>query len=275
MPRRHSPKTVPADEQGALVEVEQPAGVPAPPQPAPQDATGMVAVIERIAMSPEVDVAKIEKLWELQERILDRNAEIEFNAAFSRLQEALPTVIESASGDSRKWQYAPLEDIVEQTRPVLVKHGFSISHRTEWPGEGVIRVIGVLSHKGGHSRESVFLSPADPSGSKNKIQGVASTVSYGRRYTVKDLLCIVTRGEDDDGHQAGKKETRAPEAPTVPTGYDNWVADLEIVASEGLKRFGEVWNRSNPEYRTYLVRHQKAIGNRIRAKAEQAVEGAQ
>src|SRR6185295_6009416 len=50
----------------------------------------------------------------------------------------------------------------------------------------------------GHERTSEFLADADTSGSKNAIQARGSAVSYGHRYTTKDLLNITTREAADD-----------------------------------------------------------------------------
>ena len=94
----------------------------------------------------------------LQERILRHQAEQAFNVAFSALQSDIPTIIEKASTD--KATYAPLEDIIEPVRPVLSRHGFSLSFRTEWPTEKSVKVIGILTHREGHARQSEFLSAA-------------------------------------------------------------------------------------------------------------------
>lgn len=208
---------------------------------------GLVSVIERLAANPQVDVAKLEKIIELQERVLKHQSEQAFNVAFSALQSDIPTIIEKASTD--KATYAPLEDIIEPVRPVLSRHGFSLSFRTEWPTEKSVKVIGILTHREGHARQSEFLSAADQSGSKNPIQALASAVSYGKRYTTKDLLCIVTRGEDDDAEKAVPKK-----APDAPEGYDAWLATLEGVAGEGLAAFASAWNKSQRSFRDHLAR---------------------
>jgi hypothetical protein len=207
---------------------------------------GLASVIERLAANPQVDVAKLEKIIELQERILRHQAEQAFNVAFSALQSDIPTIIEKASTD--KATYAPLEDIIEPVRPVLSRHGFSLSFRTEWPTDKSVKVIGILTHREGHARQSEFLSAADQSGSKNPIQALASAVSYGKRYTCKDLLCIVTRGEDDDAEKAVPKK-----APEAPEGYDAWLAILEGVADSGMPAFSDAWNESQPSYRKHLA----------------------
>ncbi|WP_185835578.1 ERF family protein [Pseudomonas aeruginosa] len=43
---------------------------------------------------------------------------------------------------------------------------------------------------------------ADTSGNKNAVQAVASSVSYGKRYTAGALLNFTTHGEDDDAFTA-------------------------------------------------------------------------
>ncbi len=42
--------------------------------------------------------------------------------------------------------------------------------------------------------------PLDTSGSKNNIQGMGSSLTYGKRYLVTAMLNIVTEGEDKDGN---------------------------------------------------------------------------
>lgn len=221
---------------------------------------GLVMVIERLAARPDVDVLKLEKIIELQERILRYQAETAFNVAFSALQQDIPTIIERASTD--KTTYAPLEDIIEPLRPILPRHGFSLSHRTEWPSDKTVKVIGILTHREGHSRMSEFVSLADQSGSKNAIQALASAVSYGKRYTTKDLLCIVTRGEDDDAESS--ERAKLPEAPV---GYDAWIATLEGVAGDGMKAWAEAWNKSPEVFRSYLGRTAPKMLAKLKTKA--------
>ena len=69
--------------------------------------------------------------------------------------------------------------------------------------DGKITVTGVLGHRDGHSEESTIPLPHDSSGSKNAVQAVGSSTSYGKRYTATLLLNIRTKGEDDDGKSGG------------------------------------------------------------------------
>jgi hypothetical protein len=177
----------------------------------PDPSAGLVAVIERLAENPQIDVAKLEKVIELQERILRHNAEAAFDASFAEMQPHIPVIIEHGKTD--KGSFAELEDIVTAVRPVLATYGFGLSHQTIWPPDGGLVIVGRLTHRGGHSRTSEFKAPPDTSGSKNAVQALGSTVSYGRRYTTKDLLCIVTRGEDDDARRSASR--RRPRGTTT------------------------------------------------------------
>lgn len=221
----------------------------------------MLPMIERLAALPDFDVAKLEKLLDMQERILDRKAEQEFNLAFTEMQAKLPTIIERGKTD--KTTYAKLEDIIDQVRPVLLAHGFSLSFRTEWPEKTMVKVIGILTHRDGHSRESEFLSEADKTGSKNAIQALGSSVSYGRRYTTLDLLNITTRGADDDGGRSGR--------PEPPEGFDKYWKQLSDAAEKGNTALEAAWACSADEpyksYRAYIALHGKAEMDALRVIA--------
>lgn len=208
----------------------------------------IVSQIVALAANPDMDVAKLEKLIDLQERVMKRDAEAAFNAAFTAMQSVLPIIVSKVKGD--KWKYAPLEDIIEVVRPLLKEHGFSLSHRTEWPEKTTLKVIGILSHVQGHSRESEFQSAADASGSKNAIQGLGSANHYGRRYTTNDLLGIVTRDGDDDGSKAGTADV------VDPKGYEDWRMDLEVTAQErGLAALTDAWKESSQQFRDHTFKH--------------------
>ena len=236
---------------------EQPVLVPESEALAPRQPEGL-SFIERAAMDPTVDVDKLERLIALHERAQIRNAESAFNAAFAEMMADIPTITEHGSTNNGK--YATLEDIIEQVRPVLTKYGFALSHRTEWPDKKTVKVVGILMHREGHSRSSEFMADADTSGNKNAIQGLGSAVSYGRRYTTKDLLNIATRGEDNDG--AGGHET-----PESPKGYDDWLIDMTATADEGTKALEAAWKASKPQHRAYLTKFNMRGWEQLKAKA--------
>ena len=175
----------------------------APPEPVPNST---LALIERALHDPSVDVAKLEKLMELAERVKQREAKEAYYAAMADMQTKLPVIQERGSisigkGDPQK--YALWEDINKAIKPILQAHGFALSFRTGI-ADKMITVTGVLSHRQGHAEETTIHLPSDTSGSKNAVQAVGSSTSYGKRYTASALLNLTSTGEDDDGKAAGQ-----------------------------------------------------------------------
>lgn len=205
--------------------------------PAHNDASAIIQVIERAAMNPEVDIDKMERLLQMQERIYSRNAEMEFNAAMSAMQDEMPSIAER--GRSHNGNYATFEDINDVAKPIMKRHGFSVTFRVK-NIQGGIEVTGVLMHKAGHREETTMTLPLDTSGSKNNVQAVGSSVSYGKRYVMSALLNITTRGADDDGNAAAPTKTvtafqSGQIAQTVgrcPTKTQEWFASTFGDASQ-------------------------------------------
>lgn len=250
-----------AQNAGAPLLDEQPIAEGTALEVAPKD-TGLASVIERLAARPEVDVAKLEKIIELQERILRYNAKSAFDAAFARMAPKIPEVNEKGQitvKGSLRSTYAKLEDIHEAVKPILAEHGFAMRHRTEWPKDGIIRIVGILSHEEGHSEESAFEAPMDRSEYRTDIQSMGSTVSYGRRYTTLDLLNISTRAQDDDGQRAGR--------PAPPKGYEEAWFDLMAAGARGTDSLDKAWSAWKPEFKTYTVQHNKAAWEDLKKNA--------
>lgn len=165
----------------------------------------ILQIIQQVAMSPTADIDKMERLMAMHERFQAQQAKQQYDEAMSRMQEELPVIgerggIRDKSGRIQS-TYALWEDINEMIKPVLARHGFALSFRTPRNERG-IEVEGVLSHRGGHRETTSLVLPADTTGSKNGVQAVASSVSYGKRYTAGALLNFTTTGEDDDGNGA-------------------------------------------------------------------------
>lgn len=164
---------------------------------------GLLDVIRRAATDPNVDVDKMERLLAMQERVLAREAKAAFTTAMAVMQEELPEIAERGEGHN-SIRYALWEDVNEAIKPVLAKHGFALNFKTRNEGGNVI-VTGILSHVCGHSEQTELSLPSDSSGSKNAVQAIGSSTSYGKRYTAQALLNLSSRGEDDNGHKGGGK----------------------------------------------------------------------
>ena len=192
---------------------------------APSDAATVLQIIERAASNPQVDIDKLERLLQMRERMQANEAKAAYAAALARLQPKLPIIKERGGIKNNNGvvqsRYALWEDVVGVITPILASEGFALSFRTGNDAGNVV-VTGVLSHELGHSEQTSLTLPVDTSGSKNAVQSVGSSTSYGKRYTASALLNLRTGEVDDDGRAAG----------AGPRISEEQVANLEALISE-------------------------------------------
>lgn len=211
--------------------------------PAPSESLSMISVIERAAMNPDVDIDKMERLLEMQERILAREAEREFHAAMAACQAEIEPVVKNRVNDQTRSRYADLEQIDKVIKPILTKHGFSVTYgQDDCPHENHIRIVAVVSHRGGHSIRRHADIPIDNVGMKgtqNKTltHATGSTFSYGRRY-LKCLIFDVPLA-DDDGNAAGGISAQDERAINVKL-------EMERAASMGMQNLRAWWSNQKP-----------------------------
>ena len=120
-----------------------------------------------------------------------------------------------------KNKYASLDNIIDEIRPILTKHGLSILQMPGGDGEK-FSMTTMLIHESGEWIESqpIVMRPV-----KNDPQGIGSCTTYARRYSLSAFLSLNT-GEDDDGNDAThiqppvqqpKPSQPSPSQPTAQT----------------------------------------------------------
>lgn len=166
--------------------------------------SSMLQIIERCALNPAIDIDKMNKLFDIQERMMNKQAEIEYNIAFAEMQAELPPIPADKQGQSSKHFTKGGANIL--INPVLKKYGFALNFRTTQEGTS-IRTRATLRHKSGHSEYTELVLPSDTGGNKNQVQAIGSSQSYGERYTMKAILNLTIIGDetDDDGSTQKKK----------------------------------------------------------------------
>lgn len=202
---------------------------------------GLNAVIERALASPATGIDVLERLLAMQERIEARTAKHDFTKAKIAMRAELPEVTMKGHIVIRKddkiiqdTPFARFEDLHEAVMPVLTAHGFDLKFRTGLSPDGKVMVTTILAHVGGHEEETDFILPHDSSGSKNSVQAVGSSTSYGKRYGTLAILNIKVCGEDDDGTAASYKDSAGVPMPgakldgphTSKTGLSKAVREL-------------------------------------------------
>lgn len=182
----------------------------APPAPVSETAA-ILSVIERAASNPDVDLDKLERLLEMRERVEAQQAQKAYYAGMAEMRPVLPSIKKEGVidiGRGKPISFAKWEDINDAIVPVLGSYGFSIFFKTDVL-EGKVKVTCKVAHEAGHSEETSLTLPADTSGSKNAVQSIGSSVSYGKRYTAAALLNLTSRDggpdTDDDGMSGGSQ----------------------------------------------------------------------
>lgn len=180
-------------------------GAPITEQPAT-----LLGAIVNASRDPAIDVAKLQALMAMQERLEERQAEREFTMAYARLSGRLPRVKKNGTiklgkdkaGAEMEVPFAKWEDMDKIIRPLMAAEGFSLSFNSAARAEtgGGLVITGYLMHTHGHSREAQIPLPLDTGPGRNNLQAMGSTLSYGKRYCAEMLLNLVREGADDDGN---------------------------------------------------------------------------
>ena len=191
------------------------------------------SIIEKMALITDADVDKMAKIWELQERSLDREARTAFAAALVQAQGSIPNVVKDKVNPQTKSRYVGYDALIKVVGPELRKHGFSLAFREEDTGNpALIKLVGILTHYLGHQIEFPYICPMDAvgiGGNRNKtdVHGKASAVSYAKRYIILMIVPIplLEKGEDDDGNRAGGYVEPTP-VVLVNDSQVNWLTGL-------------------------------------------------
>ena len=212
----------------------------------PVPADPVLAVIERAACDPTVDVDKMQRLLDMRAGLAREAAERAFNEALAAAQAEMHPISKNAANPQTQSRYASLAQLDRALRPVYSTHGFAVTFDTEpAPAAETVRAVCYLSGHG-HTRRYQLDMPADGKGPKggdamSRTHAVASAVTYGRRYLLCMAFNIAT--EDDDGNAAGAKPKSAYQARR-----ENHYPQLEraIRGAQTLEELARVWSDARP-----------------------------
>lgn len=199
-----------AAPQEKLIVVEeqprQPARLPIPSVSA--DASSLMKIIDRAAMDPSFDVAKLQALLAVKKEWEADEARKAFNEAFAAFKAEAIVIIRNkdvTDGPLKGKKYAELFSFVDAVTPALAKNGLSHSWKPTKDDKDWIEITCTLKHALGHSESVSMGGPPDTGGAKNPLQARVSTVTYLERCTLKAICGVAEKGDDDDGNGGGKK----------------------------------------------------------------------
>jgi hypothetical protein len=158
-----------------------------------------------IALHNNAAIDVIERLAALQEKQLARDAEIDFNAAISRVQEQIKRIAPDLDNPQTHSRYASYAAIDRVIRPIYSREGLGLSFDTaDCPLPEHVRVVCYVA-LGSHTRRYQIDMPCDGKGAKGgdvmtKTHAAGAAMSYGMRYLVKGIFNIAVGELDDDGN---------------------------------------------------------------------------
>lgn len=161
----------------------------------------------RVSVDRGDDIARIEKLMELERAWKADKAKEAFNLALAEFKK-VPVVVTKDRENSqyskpdKKAMYTSLGNLVNTVNAAMAPYGLSASWDVDQSAG--IRVTCVLTHTLGHSKSVGLSGPLDNSGSKNALQQIKSTITYLQAATFQAVTGVVSQDAtlDDDGNDS-------------------------------------------------------------------------
>lgn len=168
------------------------------------ESNAMINIIAKAAADPNVDVSKLEKLLDMQERIMTKQAQIDYNNDMLKLKTELPAIIKTKTNTQTNSNYADLESIKDTVDPLLTKYGFFDRYEDDFPSPTRVGTTCILTHRGGHKERNRVEMDLDDKGikgttNKTSIHATASSMTYNQRLALCRALSIKV-ATDADGN---------------------------------------------------------------------------
>jgi hypothetical protein len=170
--------------------------------------------------------------------------------ALSAAQGEFSTVPQTGLNPFHKSKYSTIEDYVNSAKPVLAKHGLSISQSPNLV-DGQFVLTTILMHESGEhiaSNQPIFSAKQD-------AQSMGSAITYARRYAYGAVLGMASGDYDDDGNAATKPEkgasTETPKtpksSPPKPSGSPNKTIEERVNATPDLAGLNALYTEVKEE----------------------------
>ncbi len=193
---------------------------------------------------PGIDLDRLERLWALQVKYDDDQARKAFFAAFAAFK-ATPILVErtqhvnyTTSKGTTDYFHQDLGITIGKVAEAMAPHGLSV--RWDVRTGQQIEVDCVVAHAMGHQEITTMQGPRDPSGGKNDIQAIGSTVSYLQRYTLNAACGLAAAGKIDEALlPVSDEEVQWMRDKLIELGKteENFCKLMKVGNLEGMQRF--------------------------------------
>lgn len=175
-----------------------------------------VEAVFRLAVEKGGGADTLERLMAVRREMKAEHAKAAFDAALAAFQAECPTIKKTKAGPKNAYHFAPLDEIVEQTKELRAKHGFSHQITAE-TSNGKVKAICKITHREGHCDTAVFEAPIDARNAmQSDPQKYAAALTFATRYAFRSAFGIVTGDDDNDG-AINRPKPSGPMSPTPAT----------------------------------------------------------
>ena len=264
-----NPEVLPAE---TALAVRPEGGALAPPRPSEEMTPGSVLAMAREAMQRGLtgeNVAVVERMFALAERVDARLAERKYAEALAQLQREVQNVVATKDVDGR-FRYAPFLDLWNAVRLSVERNGFTLQWSQEHLGDRVKAKL-TLMHIAGHKKESEWTmrlgsdAPGNPKGSQAPVLDSQAETRAKRRLLMDALNIVVdavSPAEDvGDGTLATNEETDALFHRLVALGGDA-ASQKRFLALAGVEAWSQISRAVLPILQRLMVEKERGAAKR-------------
>jgi hypothetical protein len=159
-----------------------------------------LTVLMRAIQDNSCDLARLEKLMDLEARWRADRAKQAYVRAFSQFKKNMPDVVKDMLNKQYGSDYSSLANLVNTTNKVLGEYG--LNARWQPNQTDGMSVDCIMTHEDGHEERVTIKGPLDTSGAKNPLQQIKSTLTYLEGASFQAITGVVARSAsvDDDGN---------------------------------------------------------------------------
>lgn len=233
---------------------------------APASEVTPLTVLMRAIQDKSCDLARLEKLMDLEARWRADRAKQSYVRAFAQFKRNMPDVVKDMLNKQYGSDYSSLANLVNTTNKVLGE--FGLNARWDIDQTAGMKAVCIMTHEDGHSEKVEITGPLDVSGQKNPLQQIKSTLTYLEGATFQAITGVVARSAstDDDGNGSG--QSPKPEGVKAPEGYATWRADMIIATEGGAAKLQAAWESEQSNgFRRHAVTNDKLWWDETKRKA--------
>lgn len=187
----------------------------------PKTETFSIETILSKAIEEKVPIETMEKLLAMRRELKAEWAKERFDEAMAKFQAECPVIqkkeavdfTSKRTGSRTSYKYAPLDEIVKQTKEFIAKNGLSYTIETE-NTDTAIKSIVTVKHQAGHSEKTHFEVPIDKESYMNAQQQYGSASTFSKRYAFCNAFGILTGDDDNDAIDASEVKDKPQPART-------------------------------------------------------------